>query len=368
MLIKDLVSIPSQSFEEKRIIDFIIEWFGKLGIEVMIQGENAVVHIPGQRTDRALILNGHVDTVSSGDEADWMFGPYNPVIRNNELFGLGSSDMKAGVAAFMQLAKKFRKKVPPCDLWFSFVVGEEVDGRGTQSFLHWFYNNGYNANYERIEGIISEPTNNEFIGIGHRGNAFIKLTVVGDAGHASAPNNIKRKAVDQVIGLCHEVKDLEEEWQAEYRHDALGVPTIGLTSIRAGELATINCIPSTASIILDVRTTPLLHEHVDTLIKKFVDGTDMNVRYEFLSKSPAGWCSESSIVRSIFSKYYPQLRQESLTGSADQCFFSEKGIACLVFGPGQRHKMHAVNESVVLDSIPRYINTVCDIINKFSQE
>src|SRR5579884_3126474 len=48
---------------------------------------------------KSLILNGHMDTVPPGNQAAWTNNPWSGEIRNGRLYGLGSFDMKSGVAA-----------------------------------------------------------------------------------------------------------------------------------------------------------------------------------------------------------------------------------------------------------------------------
>lgn len=49
----------------------------------------------------ALVLQGHVDVVPAGDLAAWRSTPFEPVLRDGELVGRGSNDMKGGVAAIL---------------------------------------------------------------------------------------------------------------------------------------------------------------------------------------------------------------------------------------------------------------------------
>lgn len=365
MLIKELIKIPSQTGNESQINTFILGWLKDKKIRAFRQDENIIAKIPGKNRTRALVLNGHVDTVVEGNPDEWKYGPFNPVLREGLIYGLGASDMKAGVAALMDIAQFYSKNMPPCDLWFTFVVGEEVDGRGTQSFIKWFTLEHHHENYEMIEAIIAEPTNNEFVGVGHRGNAFVQLTLMGDAGHASLADTIKSKVVNELADICEQVQILEKKLQNEYRHDYLGLPTVGITGIQAGELKTPNRLPSTGKVVLDIRTTPLFHSHLNTELREFTQSLPYDTYFELIGVSPAGWCPEHSILRSILSKHYPQLRHDIMNGSADQCFFSEKGIPCIIIGPGQRDKMHGLNESIKLSSIDEYTDLVKNIIKEY---
>ncbi len=366
-LLEQLVSISSPTGSESQIIAFIIEELNQHGLKANKQDENAVVFIKGKNRKKALILNGHVDTVGPGDADSWKFSPLMPKVKDGKLYGLGVSDMKSGVAALMQTAIDYSDKQPPCDLWFCFVVGEEVDGRGTQSFLSWFYNEHHHEDYEEIEAIVAEPTNSEFIGIGHRGNAFVELTVMGQSGHSSAANKIKNQAIVEMTDVVARLQRLEKKWQKEYKHDYLGVPTFGLTSMHSGSIDAPNKIPGTATITIDIRTTPLLHEKINSLMREFTTSLPYDSFFNFIGTSPAGWCSENSILRSLFSKEWPQIRQQTMNGSADQCFFSQRGIPAVIFGPGQRDRMHAPDEYFVVSRMKPYLQQVKKIISAFGE-
>ena len=55
-----------------------------------------------------LMLNGHMDTVPAGD--GWKYDPFAAKIVDGKLYGRGSSDMKAGLAVMMIVAKELSKK------------------------------------------------------------------------------------------------------------------------------------------------------------------------------------------------------------------------------------------------------------------
>ena len=357
-LLQDLLIIPSQSGHEARIINFICNLLEQNEVKVYRQDANAIAYIPGKNSKRAFVLNGHVDTVSEGEAGSWSFDPFGAKVVDKKMYGLGASDMKAGVAALLDLALEYQRRTPVCDLWFSFVVGEEVDGRGTQSFLDWFFAERHNEPYQTIEAVIAEPTNNEFIGIGHKGNAFVELTILGDAGHASAKGNLKTLAISNTAKVIRQVQQLERRWRKKYHHEYLGVPTVGITSVRSGDMRVPNQISSTCTLTLDIRTTPLLHENLNTQMEIFTKNLSCDIQSNFLSASPAGWCPESSLLRSILSNNWPEIDQHIMSGAADQCFFSQRGIPAVIFGPGQRDRMHATDEYFNLTAMAPYQSIV----------
>lgn len=364
-LLSELVAIPSQSGNEKEIAAYIYDWMEVNSITTFEQSGNTVGFIPGTNKNKCLILNGHIDTVDVGDLQQWDTNPYDPVVKDGKLYGLGASDMKAGVTVLMKLAEHYANSPPECDLWFAFVGGEEVDGAGTQSFIPWFKNQPQAQHYRQIEALIAEPTGASFVEIGHRGNQFIKISVKSESGHASQPQNVKNPAIRIAGSIISGLQELELAWQKDLSHEQLGKPTIGLTGIWAGDLNSPNKIAGEATIRLDVRTTPTLHPQTESLLGKFLAGYSDKATVLECEGSPAGWTDESSKLRQIFKKDYPQLSQEVMMGSSDLCFFTDANIPTLIFGPGENMLAHTTNESAELSSLVKSFNIIKSIVKTY---
>jgi len=52
-------------------------------------------------------LNGHIDVVPAGD--GWTVDPFAGVVRDGKIFGRGTCDMKAGIAAAVFAAEAIRR-------------------------------------------------------------------------------------------------------------------------------------------------------------------------------------------------------------------------------------------------------------------
>ena len=104
---------------------------------------------------RSLALNGHVDTVPPVDPDDWVNGsPWNPEIRDERLYGIGSTDMKGSDTAMWLVAQALADAGVELegDLLLHSVVGEETMQHelGTSAVLE--------AGFTADAAIVTEPT------------------------------------------------------------------------------------------------------------------------------------------------------------------------------------------------------------------
>src|ERR1700751_1197112 len=134
----DLTSIPSPTGQEKAIGEFILDWFAANGLkavrqDVEVDRPNAVGILKGDGTGLSLSFNGHMDTSFTGTSQDArMASNLEPEaelkgrIVGDKVQGLGISNMKGGVAAFMIAGKALRKSGIPLkgDVILAAVVGE----------------------------------------------------------------------------------------------------------------------------------------------------------------------------------------------------------------------------------------------------
>lgn len=360
-LLSKLISISSVSGNEASITAFIHEWFVKRNFtDVSYQGKNVLVRIEGKNRSKCLILNGHVDTVEAGSLKDWTTQPLRATEKNGRLYGLGASDMKAGIAANMALADMYRSIAPACDVWCVFVVGEEVDGRGSQDFVAWLKKQKKLSEYKHVECIIAEPTNASAISIGHRGNQFVQIHCKGKGGHASMPEKLGVTAIDSAKKVIDKIAAVQADWIKRYSHPLLGPPTIGITGVWGGDMQAPNKVTADCTIQLDIRTTPEMHEKLETILKgafKHAKGVTIHMQ----ESGPPGWCDESSELR----RMNQHLPQTVFSGSTDMCFFTNAGIPAIVFGPGQRDTMHSPNESVEIHAIDTYMKSVQKMVENY---
>jgi len=92
---------------------------------------NLIARLPGSGRGRSLLLTGHIDTVPPGRNP-WKQSPWSAAVRKGRVYGLGSYDMKAGLAAncAVAVALKQAKRRLGGDLLCESVVDEEWGGGG----------------------------------------------------------------------------------------------------------------------------------------------------------------------------------------------------------------------------------------------
>lgn len=364
-ILQKLISIKSFSGQEDDIQKFIFKFIKSYNFKPFFVDKNVVVKIKGKNAKSALIFNSHVDTVSAGNLALWQNSPFSGFINNGKIYGLGSSDEKASVAISLKLIEIFSKEIPDCDLWITFVVNEEVDGSGTKEFIKWFAKNHINE-YKNIVGILGEPTNLKKIEIGHKGNLFIKATAIGDSGHGSQPQKIKKHAIKIIYKLISKLDSEGNFWKKKYKNEFLGIPTISLTAITGGDVSSPNKFADTCIAVFDIRTTPEVHTQAFDLITKIAKNMDSAIKIEFLyPPAPYGFTSSDEKIVKI-AREITNTNLFSSFGSNDMCFFTEAGIPAIVFGAGEPDCIHKPNEYCEIKNLDKCVDIYKEIVKKFS--
>lgn len=198
-LAQDLVRIPSVTGDERAAQEHVAQRLAESGLEIdrfeadverlcahprfpgmEVDRREAVLVAAtlGPRGDRALILNGHVDVVPTGDRAAWHASPWSGHIHAGRLYGRGACDMKAGVAVAIAAAAALKRTGLPLRgrLIVQSVVGEEDGGLGTFAMI----DRGYRAD----AAIVLEPTRLRLIPA-QAGALSFRLRISGKAAHAS---------------------------------------------------------------------------------------------------------------------------------------------------------------------------------------
>lgn len=178
-----------------------------------------------------LMLNGHVDVVSPGDEVLWSDSPWSGIVRDGKLYGRGSCDMKAGLSAgiFAIQALQVLGFRPAKGVCFHSVVGEESGGVGTLATII----KGY-----RADGvIIMEPTGLDICPV-QSGALTFRLKISGKGAHACI-KQFGVSAVEKFIPVLEALNRLDRERHRGYTHplfpDPTSVAPLSVGVVRSGD-------------------------------------------------------------------------------------------------------------------------------------
>mgnify|MGYP001602766501 CR=1 FL=1 len=364
-LLQQLIQIPSFSGNEEKLAAFIGQWAKKHGLPVEKQEGNVVIRLKGKSRNKAMIFNAHMDTVSKGVAKLWKYPPYGKqsgVIKAGKIYGLGASDDKASIAAFLEVAMQLKAVPPNADVFIVFVTNEETDGSGSKSFVNYFQKK-YAGRYDEVSAIIGEPTDLTAIEIGHRGNVFIKVTTYGDAGHGAQPEKIRKHSIYKQIQVIGTIKKMAKKWAQKYKDSVLGKPSFCLTSVQS-DPSSVNKVPAGCSSTWDIRTTPALHSEVVSLLQNEL-GECCKIEYVCTPASFGLTSPESKIVK-LFQKLLPDIGINISPGSNDICVFQAGGIPAITFGPGNKHAIHKADEFVEVDKVNKSIPVYLKVIQAYS--
>ena len=355
-LAKQLIAIPSVSGNEAEALDFVASWMRSANFDEVITDERftaGLIRAKGQTAKRALILCGHVDTVSPGDESAWRQSPWQPYVMNGRLYGLGATDMKAGVALQMIAAAEYaNERRDDLDVWCVTVASEEVDGAGSADFAKYF---SEKTQYKEVSCAIAEPTDNR-IEIGHRGNKFVEFIFERTSSHASQESAYYDSSLPAVVSFLNNLPEIREQLHATYSHDILGAPSFTPTRIEPAGSYSNNKTAGASSVIVDIRTTPPLDADFENWVGEIVARYDCTWRHP-ATPVPSALCDTNAKILKTMQHLLPESETAVSYGGTDQAFFQAIGAETVIYGPGDFDQAHTVDESVLITRINETYDT-----------
>jgi len=330
---------------------------------------NLVAILPGAGRGRSLILNGHVDTVPLGDREQWTHDPLGGEVVDGKMYGRGTCDMKAGVAA-MILAVRFLQEAGlelQGDVLIQTVVDEEGGGNGTLSCVA----EGYRAD----AAIVTEPTSLRILPAS-RGVFLLQVDVEGKATHAALKWG-GVNAIEKAIKIIQGMNELERLWLARRNSPLLPSPTITIGKIEGGLAGAI--VAGECSMKFDVKYLPV---EVDP------DGTERRITGEMVKQEVEDWIAIICAGDDWLREHPPTLNwylhvlphyldpghplvgamcsasQEVLEWSvvsgmpsgADARILQNAGdVPTVIFGPGNLQQAHSIDEYV---SLSQYMDAI----------
>lgn len=316
---------------------------------------NVIAEMVGSEKDPVLHFNGHYDVVSA--VGDWTFAPYKPEVKEGRLYGRGSADMKAGIAAMMVAAKalKLENINLAGTISFSFVPDEENDGLAGAKFL---------TEQKRVRAdycIVGEPSGGIDFFNGHNGCLWLEVITYGKSAHSSSPwRGIN--AFDDMVEVIQEINTKIKPSLLHQEDIELDTSTASKTgAITLGGKVTTgdspNVVPPQCTMTIDRRLVPgegaqkVLGDFSSILKSlkkrnpKFKGDIKVLSQYEACVTPVESRLANtlSASLKSITGKT-PEI--SLMTGGCDMRYFHAAGIPVVTYGPGDLLMAHQVDEYV----------------------
>ena len=324
-----LVDIESVSGDEREIADAVeaaLRPFDHL--EVVRIGESVIARTRLGRRDRVVVA-GHLDTVPIADN-------FPSRLEDGVLYGIGTADMKGGVAVGLRLAAYVPE--PTLDVTYVFYECEEVEAERNGLKL---------ITDERPEllaadfAVLMEPTSAEVEG-GCQGTMRVEVATTGVRAHAArgwmGANAIHAAApiLDRLVAYEPRQPDVDG---LRFRESLNAVGIIGGV---AG-----NVIPDRCVVTVNHRFAPDRDEGAAyEFLKDFFAGFEVTLMDSAPGARPGlDLPAAASFVAAVGGEPGPKL------GWTDVARFAELGIAAVNFGPGNPNVAHARHEHVAVTEI-----------------
>jgi len=203
---------------------------------------NVIAELKGSSNDKPLCFTGHLDTVPLGAAA-WSVDPFGGELAAGKLYGRGTTDMKAGIAAMVVAAIDTARRPVRRGLKLVLTAGEETGCEGAAALAK----SGVLGQAGAL--VVGEPSSNHPF-VGHRGALWLKLVHTGRTAHGSMPE----LGDNAVVKAAHTIAALDDFGFNAVPHPVLGKPTLNIGYVHGG--ANVNSVPDRAEVGLDIRTIP----------------------------------------------------------------------------------------------------------------
>ena len=375
-LLKEMISIPSPSFEEDAVCGHVCKWLTDHGVEHRRVGNNIIAEHIADPTRPTLMLCAHMDTVSPSPE--YSFDPYKPENCPEDMVqGLGSNDDGASVVSMIAAYRYFIGhdgigSVFQNNPSHSFVVGPTPCGQGGSTVLKTTANaanmkypnlilvlsceeersgkNGMTGLWPELAqkvdfAIVGEPTGMK-AATSERGLLVIDATAHGISGHAARNEgeNALYKALEDIERLRGHV--------FEKVSPRMGKVNLNVTQIKAGTAH--NVIPDRCDFVIDIRPTEQYSN--EDILNELQEICTSELKPRNLANRSSATFEDSPL-----QKAAEALGIETFSSPTTSDWMR---ITCdaIKMGPGESSRSHKKDEFVFVEEIRKGIETYIEFI------
>lgn len=384
-LLQQLVQQPSVRGNEGKTQAIVVEKCRQLGLEIdlwdldedpklklhesfhcdreQFKGNpNLVAVLKGSGGGQSLILNGHIDVVPEGNEADWHVSPFSGVEENDRIYGRGTTDMKGGNVALLLAMEAIINNgiLLKGDVIFQSVIEEESGGAGTLAAVL----RGYKAD----GAIIPEPTSMKLFPY-QQGSMWFRLHIIGRLAHGGTRYE-GVSSLDLAYDVIQAIRQLESIRNKELKKDKLYKNVPIPIPINIGVCKTGNWPSSVPDLtVLEGRFGVSPYETIEEAQKDLEHRiAELNETHDWFRSKPvelewygARWLPgrldlNHPLMKTISENYQLEKKAEPVIeaspwGTDGGILSTVANIPVVVFGPGVTEKAHDIDEYILIDDV-----------------
>jgi len=334
--------------------DILAERLQQLGFacEPMPFGEVSNLYARRGDTDPVLCFAGHTDVVPPGADDEWNSDPFEPIIRDGDLYGRGSADMKSGLAAMIVALEEFIASHANFDGSLAMLITSDEEGAARDGTLKVMQ--ALQARGEKIQWcVLGEPSSHSSLGdmvrVGRRGSLSGMLTVRGIQGHVAYPeladNPIRRFA--PILAELHTI-----EW--DKGNENFPPTSFQVVEIHAG-IGFPNVTPGELTARFNLRySTEWNHDRLKTRVHEIFDAHEVDYELNWHLSGEPFLTQPGKLIDAVVDAVKeitgnaPELSTGG--GTSDGRFISPAGTDVVELGPVNA-SIHKIDEHVRIDDV-----------------
>ena len=296
---------------------------------------------------------GHTDVVPSGPEDKWKYPPFSATIDGDLLYGRGTADMKAPVAAFIESVKEFLNSEEKLNFRLAILLTSNEEGTSKDGFIDKIIDKMIQDNEIIDFCLVGEPTSSEKVAdcvrVGRRGSLGGHLKIYGKQGHIAYPD----KVVNPILLSGDLISELNKKiWDSG--NISFDPTSFQISNISAGTGAH-NVVPGELELTFNFRFSPessekSLKSDFESILNKLKLNYDLDWD---LNGNP--YYTEGKFFKDIVSNsikevtgYMPELNAKG--GTSDGRFVAKMNSEIIELGPVNK-SIHQIDEHIKISEL-----------------